>query len=76
MGSMEGSAIIAPKTDCSASMLWGSSRAEVMKLLSSIIYSVQPSTTSTSERIEGEMAFDMKQIAADMGVFFKDAVAS
>ena len=33
---MEGSAIMAPKTDCSASMLWGSSLAEAMKLLSSI----------------------------------------
>lgn len=28
-----------------------------------------------TERIEGEMAFDMKVVAADMGAFFKDAVA-
>lgn len=28
-----------------------------------------------TERIEGEMAFDMKVVAADLGVFFKDAVA-
>ena len=27
------------------------------------------------ERIEGEMAFDAKQICADMGIFFKDIVA-
>ena len=27
------------------------------------------------ERIEGEMAFDTKQICADMGIFFKDIVA-
>ena len=28
-----------------------------------------------TERIEGEMAFDMKTIATDLGVFFKDIVA-
>lgn len=28
-----------------------------------------------TERIEGEMAFDMKKIAGDLGVFFKDIVA-
>lgn len=28
-----------------------------------------------TERIEGEMAFDMKQVAADLGTFFKDIVA-
>lgn len=28
-----------------------------------------------TERIEGEMAFDMQKIAADLGVFFKDIVA-
>ncbi|HPT61616.1 MAG TPA: major capsid protein [Bacillota bacterium] len=28
-----------------------------------------------TERIEGEMAFDQKVVAADMGAFFKDAVA-
>lgn len=28
-----------------------------------------------TERIEGEMAFDMRQVAADLGVFFKDIVA-
>lgn len=29
----------------------------------------------SSDRVEGDMAFDMKQIAADLGVFFKDAVS-
>lgn len=28
-----------------------------------------------TERIEGEMAFDMKKVAADLGTFFKDIVA-
>lgn len=28
-----------------------------------------------TERIEGEMAFDMKKVAADLGVFFKDIVS-
>jgi hypothetical protein len=28
-----------------------------------------------TERIEGEMAYDMKQVAADLGTFFKDIVA-
>ena len=28
-----------------------------------------------TERIEGEMAFDMKVIASDLGCFFKDIVA-
>ena len=27
-----------------------------------------------TERIEGEIAFDAKQICADMGIFFKDIV--
>jgi len=28
-----------------------------------------------TERVEGEMAFDMRKVAADLGVFFKDIVA-